>query len=183
MEDYIIKVKEFLGGKINRINSIILEGYDELSFFMNEPESISAPSIYREDFKNRLESYNYFDESEKDSFSFNVPDMDSFDFSGLNLIRNILEGTAGYYVEISLEDAIKINKSLIVNKEPIVDNIFLIPYNNYIKRAEKEILNKNLVKFPFSNTKPLDDEVFDPAVKYVNKNINDWIDLSIKEGS
>lgn len=181
MEDYIIKVKEFLSKKIDKINSIILDGYDGLSYFVNNPKSVSDPSIYREDFKNKLESYDYFDDSIEDGFNFNVPDMDNFDFSDLNLIRQILEGTAGYYVEISLEDVIKINEFLISNKEPIVGNTFLIPYSNYIKRAEKEILNKNLVKFPFSNTKPLDDEVFAPAVKYVNKNIDGWIDSAIKE--
>jgi len=181
MKDYITKVKNFFSDKIDIINSIILNGYDNLSYFVNDNNSISRPDLYKEDFRKSLENHKYFEDVDGNEFSFNLPDMDNFDFSELNLIKQILEGTVGDYVEIPLEDVVKINKNLILNKEPIVDNTYLVPYSNSIKKAEEGILNKKLVKFPFSNTRPLDDEVFTPATKYANKNINDWIDLAIKE--
>jgi hypothetical protein len=76
----------------------------------------------------------------------------------------------------------------VVNNKPVdpsvpkKDRIYLERYTPKVRQKEKEVLEKKLVRFPFSNTPPLYDRVFDPAEEYVNENIKFWSDEAIRKG-
>lgn len=179
-----IKVETFLTHKIDDVKDVLLKGYDRLNMYVSNSKSISNIEIYRDTFENSVNSFIYL-EKEDQNLVFNVPDIESFDFSELNIIKQILEGTTGNYVEILDKDLIKIDKKLLLNKEqvnlPNGKTFYLIRYNSYIKGAEKHILGKKLVKFPFSNTPPLYEMVFGPVTNYVDRNIDKWIDDCLEE--
>lgn len=179
-----IIIKNFLHKKVKDIKELLMERYDTLNNFIVNNNSVANPELYRESFKKYIDEFSYLDK-EDDNLVLNIPDIDTFDFSELNLIKHVLEGTSGNYVEISEEDVVKIDRSLVLNKEAIDvpgrGNFYLIRYTGEIKKAEKHILEKKLILFPFSNTPPLYENVFGKVISKVDKNIDKWIDEALEE--
>lgn len=119
----------------------------------------------------------------------NVPDMETFNFSnGLEIVETMLEGVAGTYVEIDEQDYLYIfgkkSKFIKAVDDRVLpkDRVFLVRYTGNVRRAEKN-LNKRFVKYPFSNSSPID--IVEKANTYVkgelDKCIDNIIQKSIKE--
>lgn len=180
--------KEFLS-EVPEVKSIILNGYDGLSDMVTDVESKSNPLILRSEFENKLDDFVYIKRTDNSNIQFITPDLLNFDFSGIELIKQILEGTSGQYVEVSYDDMIKLTGKTTINDVPIDKNlpkqkrVYLIRYTNAVRTKEKSILKKKLIRFPFSNTHALDANVFGPAEEYVDHNIDMWTNDSIKRST
>lgn len=167
-----------------QIKKAIITEYDELVNAIDDPDSRSNPSLYREDFIKRLDNFSYVVDS-GESVSINVPDMETFDFSGrLKILEAIMNGVAGNYVEMSIEDFKSIftktpftpdsNESEDLSKE----DIYLIRYNESIRNIEKH-LRKKFVVYPFSNMPPFN--ILEKGKTVVENNIGKWIENTLKE--
>lgn len=171
---------------IKEIKKIILEKYDELTDFVTDPNSKTNPGLYKEEFVKRLNNFNYI-ESQGEDIMLNIPDMETFDFSGrLKVIEAILNGIAGNYVEMNLEEFTSIFKRTPFSAdskgaETLANvDIFLIRYNDNIQNIERH-LNKEFVKYPFSNVSSFD--VLEKGEEFVKKNMEKWIADSIEESN
>lgn len=167
------------------VREVIIAEYDEeLVDVVTDRKSKTNPNLYRDEFIERLESYTYVKYS-GDVVTLSVPDMETFDFSGrLRVIESIMRGLTGIYVEINEEDYIKVFGKRPVNQEPIdnyvspKDRIYLVKHTGKIKRSERE-LKKKFVRYPFSNTAPI--EILEEGQKFVDENINMWTEEAITE--
>lgn len=168
------------------IQNVILDAYDEqLVDVVTDRESRTNPNFYRDEFQARLEAFNYIDVN-GDTLTFNVPDMENFDWSGrMRVIQVILEGVIGEYVEMDEEQY-----KGIFNKKPVTEQsldeyvppkqrIYIIKYNSKIKQSEKD-LNTKFARYPFSNTPPID--IMDSlGAEYTEDNINRWIEDALED--
>lgn len=159
----------------------IMSSYD-LDLVVIDPDSKSNPQLYRDEFENRLSSFEYF-KREGNTLKFKLPTMDTFDFRGkLGIIRHILEGTVGIYVEVNAVDYVKMFGKRIYTKDtldatvPIKELIYLMRYNTIVKNAERETFNKNnhLIKYPFSNTPPF--PLFEDGLEFIEDIMNNLVD-------
>jgi hypothetical protein len=135
----------------------------------------------------RLDKFEYIQEGVEGKVAFIVPDMENFDFSGskMRVIEQILEGTAGVYVEVSAADYEKMFGKRVFSREPIdagiskQEMIYLMRYNNVIRNAEAKTFGRPgyLVRYPFSNTPPI--SIFDEAEKLVGEKMDMWIKKAI----
>ncbi len=171
---------------VPKIKDIIMKDYDDLSNLVIDSRSKTNPTLFRDDFVSNLDSFLYIEDI-KDTMNLHVPDMETFDFSGkLKIIQTILEGVAGVYVEISLEDYIKIfnrgisNVDFIHGQDSLKDSVFLVRYNDDIKTIESK-LKTPFVIFPFSNMSSSD--ILEKAEKFVNANIDQWVEESVEEAT
>lgn len=105
--------------------------------------------------------------------------MENFDFSGrLRVIETILNGLSGIYVEVGEDEYTQIFNKKPLNRDPIdefvpsQDRVYIVRYDSRIRRAEKD-LNTQFIRYPFSNTAPID--IFYDADKYVVYNLDKWI--------
>ena len=166
----------------HNVISIIMEQYDEqLIYELDSSVSTSLHPVYYKDlFYNTLSIFDYVVETE-DSISFNAPDMDDFDFSGgLEIIHVILSGLVGDYVEVDSDDFMSIYNDLPEDSGDIIElpeGIYLVKRSSSINRLEN-ILDKKFDSFPFSNIGPID--IFQEADNYVDRNLETWIDETIR---
>jgi hypothetical protein len=166
---------------IDELKNIIMEEYDD-KLTVNIKSKIDYNS-YREKFVTRLNEFQFIEEG-GNTIILNTPDMETFDFSDdLELIKTILEGTSGVYVEVNEKEYAHIfgrkpTLTMAVDRQaPPKNRMFLLRYTGNVRRAEKS-LNKRFNKFPFSNTPPID--VLGPGDLFVKDNIDKWIDETIK---
>ncbi len=162
------------------IIDVVMREYDS-SLTINDRNSKSNPEFYRDDFIERLENFNYIEES-GDTIKFTVPTMNNFDFSGrLKVIEQIMEGTVGIYVEVNTEDYEKMFGKKILSREPLDtsvpkrDLIYLMRYNSKVRNTELAAFDRRnyLVRYPFSNTPPI--LILDKAEKFIDENMNKWV--------
>lgn len=173
---------------IPEIQRRIMEAYDsELVGVVTDRESKTNPVEYRDDFEEALDNFQYIIENEN-SLTLRVPDEDNFPWlqGRLRIIKNILDGTIGIFVEADEEQYIKMYQ-----KRPFSEE----PYDNSVSRKERVYLLKNtadvrrrqieafgkvnyLVRYPFSNKPPID--IFSPANNYVEENIKNWVKETTK---
>ena len=172
----------------DNIIDLIMTGYDSLSDKVTDTESNTNPILFRDLMLEAVENFEFITILDSGEVHIQTPDLDNFDFTNLSIIQQILEGTTGSYVEIPHEDLVKITEKTTINSDPIDNSVplnkrvYLRRYDDFIRRKEREVLNKKLVKFPFSNTPSLEDEVFGSADTYVKDNIDKWIQTSIATG-
>lgn len=167
------------------LQQVIIGKFDEeLVGVVTDRNSKTNPNLYREEFIERLAQFNYVDEN-PNTISLMVPDMETFNFSGrMKVIEAIMSGLTGVYVEMSEDDYISIFGKKPINQEPLdeyvspKERVYLVKYTGTITKAEKE-LNKKFVRYPFSNTGPID--IFSSGEKFVNDNINNWIESALEE--
>lgn len=165
---------------VEELKEVIINEYDdELVDVVTDRESKTNPNLYREDFINRLNDFDFL-KKEGDSITIFTPDMENFDFSGrLKIIESIMHGMAGKYVEINEDDYTTVFGKRPINQEPLdkfvppKERIYLVRYIGKIIHAERE-LNKKFVEYPFSNTPPID--IFEAGDRFVADNIDEWID-------
>lgn len=176
---------EKFAGASSQIKAAILSQYDEeLVDVVTDINSKTNPTLYRDEFIERLDEFEYVDEN-GDTLSIRVPDMETFDFSGrMQIIQTIMEGLAGLYVEVNEEDYEAIFGKKPINQNPIdeyvppKERIYLVRYSNFIKKAERS-LKKRFVKYPFSNTPPI--KVLEQGAAFVDEHINEWIEDALEE--
>ncbi len=163
---------------------ILMESYDVM-LVVTDRKSKTNPQDpkFRDEFEKRLWDFKYI-EDKGDKVGFRLPDMETFDFSGnvMHVIEQILEGTAGIYVEVSAEDYEAMFGKKIISKEPLDTSvtkkelIYLMRYSNVVRTAERRVFGRNnyLVRYPFSNTPPI--PLLDSADQFVKGNMDRWMD-------
>jgi len=169
---------------VEQTKRVIISEYDELINIVEDPNSKANPALYRDDFIKRLDAFSYIKDA-GETVSINVPDMETFDFSGrLKVIEIVMNGISGFYVEMSLEDFKSIFKRVpfTADSSGVEDlaneNIYLIRYNKNIQNIEKH-LKKNFVKYPFSNMPPFN--ILEKGETFVESNIEKWIENTLEE--
>lgn len=158
---------------------------DELVATVTDKDSRANPLYYRDEFLEKLNEFNFIEILEN-IVQFIIPSMDNFQFYGrLGMIKNIMEGTSGVYVEIDGEQ----HEKLFPNKKPpitgVLDKsvvkkkiIYLVKYTpNLNKRWEIVFPGEKMIRFPFSNTPPF--RIFDDVNKFVDDNLDKWIDETV----
>jgi len=171
-----------------RVKSIIMDAYDSrTSMAVIDRRSKTNPQDpkYRDKFMEALNSFEFFQKQDS-KVAFVIPDMENFDFSNskLMVIQQIMEGTAGIYVEVSAEDFEKMFGKRSISKEPFDtsvpkrDLIYLMRYNNIVRTAERRVFGQGyLVRYPFSNTPPM--RIFDDAEKFANEELDKMLKEAI----
>lgn len=167
------------------IKSAILDDYDNMLVApVIDRSSKTNPALYREAFEDALNAFVFFKNKDESGFAISVPDYDNFKFNGrLKILKTILEGTAGTYVELSADDYKLIFGKKAISMEPFdntvssKDIVYLVRYTSFIQSKEKE-LKRRFVRFPFSNTAPIN--IFNNANKLVDSNLDKWVS-EIKE--
>ena len=172
---------------IDEIKNVIIEEYDDklMKSTINR-RSLIDYSMYRDEFISRLDDFQFIKESEN-IITLDVPDIETFDFSdGLEIVQTMMEGLSGAYVEVNEKEY-----SHIFGKKPRLseaidkrvspkDRVFLVRYTGNVRGAEKD-LNKRFVKYPFSNTPPID--ILEVGNLFVNDNLDKWINNAIEKSN
>lgn len=169
-----------LAAAVEEIKAVIIAKYDEeLVDVVTDRKSKTNPNLYRDDFIERLNDFEYLSKL-NNSITITTPDMENFNFSGrLKIIESIMNGMAGKYIEMNEEDYRLVFGKKPINENPIdkyvppKERIYIIRYTGKIRRAERDI-NKKFVDYPFSNTPPI--EIFEAGEKFVDNNLDRWID-------
>lgn len=177
-------LKIVLDDAVAMLQSHIIEEYDtELVDVVTDRNSKTNPNLYREEFIDRLYKFNYF-ERRGDEVILRAPDMNNFDFSGrLRVIRTIMEGVAGIYVEVNGDDFLSIFNKRPINEDPLdeyvppKEQIYIERYTGRIRKWERDN-NKKLVRYPFSNSPPI--KIFEPAEEYVDKHMDQWLNDALE---
>lgn len=172
---------------VDEIKQIIIEEYDDklMGSVVNRKSAIDY-NMYRDEFISRLDNFQFIKEN-GNVITLDVPDIETFDFSdGLEIVQTMMEGLSGTYVEVNEKEY-----SYIFGRSPKVteavdkhaqlkNRVFLVRYTGKIRNTEKE-LNKRFVKYPFSNTPPID--VLEVGSLFVNNNLNEWINTAIESSN
>ncbi len=164
---------------------IIMSEYDlDLVSAVTSRDSRTNPVFYRSTFLERLEDFEFVSEQEK-GLLLRTPDMENFDFSGrLKIIENILDGTAGVYVEVDEGQYVQM-----YNRQPRRTDVFDpdVPKKQrmYLLRLTEDVNNRlrrnniKRIKFPFSNSPPID--IFSAADQFVESDMGRWIQYTIED--
>lgn len=181
-------VEELKDVYIPLIQEMIMEEYDaELIGVVTDRNSRTNPLFYRDDFETALVNFEYIIEG-INTVTLRVPDEDNFPWlqGRLRVIRNIIQGTVGTYVEVDEEQYVKLYDKKPIAEEPYdntvprKERIYLLKYNADVQRRERDRFNRRvLVRYPFSNRPPID--IFAPANDYVTNNLNEWMQQTIKK--
>jgi hypothetical protein len=156
-------------------------------------ESLSNPLYMYDDFKDRLKDFNYVYTNNQGP-TLEIPSVETFDFSGsLVILKFIMEGISGFYYELPETDlntvvknnyldgtteAILLNlPGLVSDDVPVTRSFRLVPAKSNLAKKIKEVLNKELVIYPFSNQPPID--IFYDLNLFTDSNIKNWIDTAI----
>ena len=175
---------------VPQIKESIMDQYDsELVDLVTDRKSKTNPILYREEFEELLDEFEYIIEGDHYT-TLKVPDMENFSWGTgrMRVIENILDGTSGLYVEVDEQQYVQMYDRQpqalkpYDNTVPRAQRIYLLKYTPEVQRVEMEVFNRKvLVIYPFSNTPPID--IFDPANKLVETNLKLWISDSIKSVS
>ena len=183
------EIKKALKPAVEEIKAVIMSTYTT-ELIVSDHNSKTNPQldVYVTEMIDRLDKFEYIKEDSEGKIAFIIPDMNNFDFSGskMRVIEQILEGTAGVYVEVSAADYEKMFGKRVFSREPIdagiskQEMIYLMRYNNVIRNAEAKTFGKPgyLVRYPFSNTPPI--SIFDDAEKLAGEKIDGWINKAVK---
>jgi hypothetical protein len=173
---------------IPQIKESIMAEYDtELVAAVTDRRSRTNPLLYREEFEDLLDSFEYIIEADHHT-TLVVPDMENFPWGTgrMRVVENILDGTAGVYVEVDESQYVQLygrqpralkpyDKTV-----PRAQRIYLLKYTPEVQRLEMEVFHRrSLVRYPFSNTPSID--IFDQANTLVERNLKSWISESIKD--
>ena len=185
-EIYLEKLEE----EISIIIDIILNTYDlELTGRVTDRRARTNPIYYRDEFAVGLENFEWLD-VKKGKTVFITPETDTFDWNQgrLRIIENIIEGTIGIFIEVDEEQYIGMyDKRPAIQPfdraVPLKERIYLLRLTGDLRRRWRETFSsgKQMVRFPFSNTPPID--IFNEANRYVEDNMQGWIDMAIKKAN
>jgi hypothetical protein len=167
------------------IIDVIISEYDlELSSAVTSRDSRTNPVLYRPTFIERLEDFEFVAEQEN-GLLLRTPDMENFDFRGrLKIIENILDGTAGTYIEVDEEQYVQMYR-----RQPRRTDVFdpAVPKKEriYLLRLTTDVSNRlrnnriKMIKFPFSNSPPID--IFSVADRLVESDMDRWVQYAIND--
>lgn len=166
MEEFVTELKE-----------MIMVEYDaELTGRVADRKSRTNPMFYREEFAEGLDEYEWLEEGTTYTI-LHVPDIATFNwrYGRLRVIENIVDGTAGTFVEVDEQQYIQMYGKLPRQSIAIYDKtvprrqrIYLLRYSPSIQQREIATFGRQqLVSYPFSNTPPID--IFSPAINHANK--------------
>lgn len=145
--------------------------------------SLTRPILYQDIFMDRLNNFTFL-EILNSNIILNVPDMETFNFSGeLRVIQTILEGLfPSVYFEIKESDRKRMGlvKSTIrfIIKGETLYLYDIKKYNNLETLMQNNKVEK--IEYPFSKVGPLD--IFTNADDVVNEYMDKWLTTAIKEG-
>lgn len=172
---------------IPEIKAIIMQEYDvELTGKVTDRGSRTNPIYYRDEFVEALDDFEFII-VDREEVTLTIPEVDNFNWTQgrLHIIENILEGAIGTYVELDEAQYIKLyGKRPVIQPfdktVPIKERIYLLRYSPDLNRRWRENFPRDeLIKYPFSNTPPID--IFLEANRYVMENRQSWINNSIKQ--
>ena len=184
-----------LQSKLPLILKAAEESYTLAFYSVNvDSKSLSNPENFLEDFKDVVSKFKYF--AEGDELALHLPNEDTFDFSGkLSVLKFIVEGIVGNFIELPETDLITILNTLDLRDQiktilvglPGVEGtdiapelrFKLVPLESTLSTIFDSILGKELIKFPFSNTPPID--IFEYLHNYVDYNISSWIEEGVNK--
>lgn len=171
---------------VNRIPSIkerLLTNFSIVEDMAIAGESLIDLLVFKQVFIEKLDDF-LFVPVDVEVFTLRIPNMDNFDFTGIEFLETIFEGVIGDYAEATYIDMLKLfgadNLPIPVNEGMSSEPIYLIPINEWLVEQELPVLGYSLNRFPFSNTEPLYDLVFGEVQRYVSNNFDDWISEAIK---
>lgn len=182
-------IYEKLNSNLDMYYDIIMDLYTkELNDVVTDRDSKSRPEDYMDLFFERLKDGTSVEMTDS-GVEIKFPNMDTFNFDGLDPIKRVLEGTPGKYVEISLLDfenvfgtkaAKFIDPDRIINPEATKkkDKYIIVPFSGKIDKAQKK-LGKKFVVFPFSNVPPI--RILEQGNIAVSKIVKFLVKKSIKE--
>ena len=173
------------------IVDILMESYDvELTVTDRNSKTNPQDPKYRDEFEKRLMGFEYIKNNDN-KIEFVLPSMETFDFSGntMKVIEQILEGTAGIYVEVNAEEYEQMFGKRIISRDPLdtgvskKELIYLMRYDSVVRTAERMTFGRNhyLVRYPFSNTPPI--PVLDAADRFVRTNMDRWMNEAVDDSA
>jgi hypothetical protein len=173
-------IKE-LEKKIPESKKMLLSYYDDLyDYMLYDGNSKADPGLFKERFEIAIDRFNFVP---GDELKFVTPDMENFDFSGLDTIRMLFEGIPGQYLEISHSDYDVLNVEYpvyIINDLDAEGELFcIIEKNDYVMDLIRNVLNKPPILFPFSDVPPLYDVVFGRFDDYITDNLELWVNKAM----
>jgi hypothetical protein len=174
-------IKE-LERKVPKAKELLLSYYDDLyDYMLYDGNSKADPGLFKERFEIALDSFNFL--STDGELKFVTPDMENFDFTGLDTIRMLFEGIPGEYLEISHSDYDILNVEYpvyIINDLDAEGELFcIIEKNDYVMDLIRNVLNKPPILFPFSDVPPLYDVVFGKLDDYITENLDSWVNAVV----
>ena len=184
-----VLVENFSARKEDVIEILMDEYNLELGSAVTDRKSRTNPGLpkYVDAYREALEEYEMV-VTDGMKVKFSVPDMEKFNFnnSALRVIQNILEGTSGTYVEVDAEQYEQMYGKRPVGLQAFDDTarkkdiVYVMRYTSELRRREFDAFRRReLVRYPFSNTPPID--IFSAGDRYVEDNIRDWIHDSVKK--
>jgi hypothetical protein len=167
------------------IKKVIIDRYnEELVDVVMDVNSKANPSLYLDEFVERLDDFEYIEEVGS-MVTLIVPDENNFDFSGrLRVLEMIMQGLSGLHVEMTEEDYLTvfgrrpINEDVLDDNTPIKERVYIIRYNDRVREIE-ERFNKKFTMYPFSNTPPVN--LLSAADEFVEENMDRWIEEVLEE--
>lgn len=184
LDDQFIKYSRdaLLNKYVPLVKNIIMSDYDKLLVgAVVDKRSRTNPLFYRQEFYKALNLFKFLKIGDTYT-TFVVPDENNFPFNTgrLPIIKNILEGISGIYVEVDEEQYVKLFGRRPINTEPYdktvppKERIYLLRYTGDVQRREVNVFRRQvLVRYPFSNSPPI--RLFDNALKFVKSNYTTWL--------
>jgi hypothetical protein len=182
--------------ELQGIMDIAIAAYEDLLLgVISSKKSLADPANFYDAYIEAIYNFNYLPE-DTEHITLVLPEEETFKFEGqLEVLGFIVEGTAGIYLELPDSDLSTILsikgvdpnvKKRLVNLPgvhssslPIQMRFSLLSSTGSLDNTVQAILDKKLVRFPFSNSSPV--SLFEPIHDYVNNNIDDWINSSIED--
>ena len=172
------RVVQNISDKIPEIKNILTTSFYILEDIAVTGESILDLAPFKELFIARVEEFVFIPEATS-VFTFKVPNVTNFDFTGMEFIGAVCEGIVGSFAEATAIDMLKLYGTLEgytpINSGLLSPPVYLIPITEWLVDQEKNVLGYTLNKSPFSETGPLAELIFGPAEQYFNDNVGEWI--------
>jgi hypothetical protein len=188
MIDYIRR--SLITDYVPLVKDAIMDQYDSLLIApITDRRSKTNPIFYRKDFVDAIDNFPFVVGTE-DNTSFVMPDLENFPFEKgrLPVIKTILEGITGTYVEVNDEQYSAIMGKRAPQLEPYdnsvppKERIYLLRYTPEVQRKEYQVYKRPaLVRYPFSNSPPI--RIFDGAQKFVEENATTWLNVLVSKAT
>lgn len=186
--NYIRKALEY--EYVPLVKNVIMDTYDDMLIApVTDMRSKTNPVLYRKEFNDALDTFQFVKPTDFNTV-FVMPDMELFPFNRgrLTIIKNILEGIIGTYVEVNEEQYMSLFGKRAILAEPydktvpIRERVYLVKYTTDIQRKEYQLYRRSVfVRYPFSNSAPI--RIFDPAQKFVEENYTIWLNEILNKAS
>jgi len=188
MIDYIRR--RLITDYVPLVKNAIMDQYDSLLIApITDRRSKTNPIFYRKDFVDAIDNFPFVEGTENET-KFIMPDLENFPFEKgrLPIIKTILEGIVGTYVEVTNEQYSALMGKRAPQLEPYdnsvppKERIYLLKYTTEVQRKEYQVYKRpTLVRYPFSNSPPI--RIFDGAQKFVEENATTWLNVLVNKAT